>query len=101
MNKENEKLKAKKKAKKEKIRESNRILGIEEEVAENKDLDWDNDVSTDPSIFASTTMVSPQQFNKKDVNFSQKQSEMDFGSPKMSKLEDESPYDLATPKEES
>jgi uncharacterized membrane protein YfcA len=58
MNKENEKLKAKKKAKKEKIRESNRILGIEEEVVEDKDLDWDNDASSDPSIIGSTTMMS-------------------------------------------
>ncbi len=60
MRKENEKIKAKKKAEKEKKRESNRILGIEEtdEVKEDKDLNWeDNSNSSDPSFITSQSMV--------------------------------------------
>lgn len=74
MRKENEKIKAKKKAEKEKKRESNRILGIEEtdDVKEDKDLNWeDNSNSTDPSFITSQSMVitkdtmvaSPKQEN--------------------------------------
>ena len=56
MRKENEKIKAKKKAEKEKKRDSNRILGIEEtdevkEDKDDKDLNWeDNSNSSDPSF---------------------------------------------------
>lgn len=60
MRKENEKIKAKKKAEKEKKRESNRILGIEEtdEVKEDKDLNWeDNSNSSDPSFITTQSMV--------------------------------------------
>ena len=56
MRKENEKIKAKKKAEKEKKRDTNRILGIEEtdevkEDKDDKDLNWeDNSNSSDPSF---------------------------------------------------
>ena len=98
MKKENEKLKAKKKETKEKKRESNRILGIEEEgePGEEKDLDWDNDATTDPSILNSTSIV----FNsRRDTNVS-KNVDSEITSPKNQNAEEESPYDRATPQEE-
>lgn len=66
MRKENEKIKAKKKAEKDKKTETNRILGAvgasdkeetdKDEIKEDKDLDWDDNTS-DPSISAHNSIV--------------------------------------------
>jgi hypothetical protein len=83
MRKENEKLRAKKKAEKEKKRESNRILGIEEsdEVKEDKDLNWE-DNSSDPSFITTQSMVITSNTGNKDTLIATAKTENEVVSPK-------------------
>jgi heme exporter protein D len=85
LKKENEKLRAKKKVEKEKKRESNRILGIEEtdEVKEDKDLNWeDNSNSTDPSFITTNSIVVTNNTGNKDTIVTSPKAENEISSPK-------------------
>jgi predicted membrane protein len=85
MKKENEKLRAKKKVEKEKKRESNRILGIEEtdEVKEDKDLNWeDNSNSSDPSFITTNSIVVTNNNGNKDTMVTSPKAENEISSPK-------------------
>jgi hypothetical protein len=87
MRKENEKIRAKKKAEKEKKRESNRILGIEieesDEHKDDKDLNWeDNSNSTDPSFITSQSMIITNNTANKDTMIATNKTDNDVASPK-------------------
>jgi hypothetical protein len=83
---ETEKREKVKKAEKEKKRESNRILGIEEdtdEVKEDKDLNWeDNSNSSDPSFITTQSMVITSNTGNKDTTVATPKVENKAVSPK-------------------
>ena len=85
MRKENQKLRAKKKAEKEKKRESDRILGIEESDQPNKDkdLNWDdNSNSTNPSFLTTQSMLITSNTGIKDTLIGSAKTENEVESPK-------------------